>query len=73
MSICCLLYTSIAVIGFDDLPLTGVIEPALSTIHVPKQFMGEAAAQRLISLIRSSKQPPIKIEVSTTLIQREST
>ena len=32
----------IGIVGFDNLPLGSVIEPALTTIHVPKQYMGEA-------------------------------
>ena len=40
----------IGIVGFDNLPLGSVIEPALTTIHVPKQYMGEAAAQKLIVL-----------------------
>ena len=40
----------IGIVGFDNLPLGSVVEPALTTIHVPKQYMGEAAAQKLIDL-----------------------
>ena len=49
-----------------------VFEPALSTINVAKQYMGAAAAQRLISLIREPGQPPVKTELATTLIRRSS-
>ena len=62
----------IAVIGFDNLPLTSVIEPALTTIHVPKQYMGEIAAQRLSAIINAPGQPPLKTEVATTLIKRKT-
>lgn len=62
----------IAVIGFDNLPYAAVFEPALSTINVAKQYMGAAAAQRLISLIREPGQPPVKTELATTLIRRNS-
>lgn len=60
----------IALIGFDNLPVSTVIEPALSTIHVPKQYMGESAAARLISLMNNPGQPPVKTEVGTTLVKR---
>ena len=49
-----------------------VFEPALSTINVAKQYMGAAAAQRLISLIREPGQPAVKSVLETTLIRRSS-
>lgn len=60
----------IGIVGFDNLPLGSVIEPALTTIHVPKQYMGEAAAQKLIDLLHTTGQPPTKTEVSTMLVKR---
>jgi len=60
----------IGIVGFDNLPLGSVIEPALTTIHVPKQYMGEAAAQKLIDLLNTPGQPPTKTEVSTMLVKR---
>lgn len=63
----------ISIIGFDNMPVSSVIEPALSTIHVPKQYMGEAAIQRLSSLMADPGQPPVKIQVSTTLLKRQTT
>ncbi|WP_196804231.1 substrate-binding domain-containing protein [Butyrivibrio sp. FCS006] len=62
----------ISVIGFDDIPLCTIIEPTLSTIRVPKQQMGEVAAQRLIELIKSDRNVNTKIEVETKLILRDS-
>ncbi len=63
----------VCVIGFDNLPVSSVIEPALSTVHVPKQYMGEVAARRLIELMEHPGQPPVKIQISTTLLKRQST
>ena len=60
----------IGIVGFDNLPLGSVVEPALTTIHVPKQYMGEAAAQKLIDLLNTPGQPPTKTEVSTMLVKR---
>lgn len=62
----------ISIVGFDNMPLSSVIEPALSTIHVPKQYMGEAAARRLIESIRYPGQPPVKLQISTALIKRQT-
>ena len=63
----------IAIIGFDDLPLCEYILPSLSTIEVPKYFMGETAAMRMIQIIEKKNTLPIKIEVSTKIIIRKST
>lgn len=62
----------LSVVGFDNIPISNVIEPSLSTIHVPKQYMGEAAAARLIDRIRHAGLPLVKLEISTLLIQRQS-
>ncbi|MVM33991.1 substrate-binding domain-containing protein [Spirosoma sp. HMF4905] len=41
--------TDIAVVGFNDDPVSLVIDPGLTTIHYPGQEMGEIAAQSLIN------------------------
>ena len=60
----------ISIVGFDNMPVSSVIEPGLTTIHVPKKYMGEAAVSRLVSLIKEPGQPPVKTEISTTLLKR---
>lgn len=65
--------SDIAIAGFDNLPFSKVIEPSLTTINVPKHYMGEMAAERLITLLHDSKAAPVKIEISTSLIERRST
>lgn len=62
----------VAVVGFDDMPSCEYMEPQLSTIMVPKLFMGETAAMRVIQLIEGSNTQPLKIEVSTKLVKRKS-
>lgn len=62
----------ISIIGFDNLPISSVIDPSLTTIHVPKKFMGEMAAKRLMWLMKEPHQPPLKIELTTELIVRNS-
>lgn len=63
----------ISIVGFDNMPVSSVIEPMLTTVHVPKQYMGEIAVQRLIARLKSPGEPPVKIQISTTLIKRQST
>lgn len=63
----------IAIVGFDNITFSSIVEPSLTTIHVPKQEMGRMAAERLIDLIEKRKTTPAKIEIATHLIKRHST
>ncbi len=65
--------TDISIIGFDDIDICLYTEPALSTICVKKHYMGFVAANRIIEILENSTSHPLKIEVNTTLIKREST
>ena len=62
----------VAVVGFDDMPACEYVSPPLSTIMVPKLFMGETAAMRIVQLIENGSTQPLKIEVSTKLVKRKS-
>ncbi len=62
----------VALIGFDALPLCTFTEPSLSTIRVPKQYMGILAVRRLHERITGRNECPLKIEIATTLIKRGS-
>lgn len=62
----------IAVLGFDNLPMSSYVEPSLTTINVPKRYMGEMAAERLIQLLNARQFVPIKLEVGTNLVKRRS-
>ncbi len=62
----------VAVIGFDNMPVSTYMEPALTTVNVPKQHMGEAAVRRLAQLIEDRDSSPMKLEISTSLVLRDS-
>jgi LacI family transcriptional regulator len=62
----------IAVVGFDNISESRIIDPALTTVDVPRQFMGQTAARQLIQLIRNPRPHSTKTEVSTSLIKRNS-
>ncbi len=64
---------NVSIIGFDNMPICKYMEPTLSTINVPKQYMGELSVSRLVDLIEGSLNEPIKIEVNTKLIKRNTT
>ncbi|MEE3481429.1 MAG: substrate-binding domain-containing protein [Lachnospiraceae bacterium] len=62
----------IAIVGFDDIPMCEYTEPPLTTVHVPKKYMGLVAAQRLIATSGEKTYYPVNIMVSTNLVVRNS-
>jgi len=54
----------IAVVGFNNDPVSQVIEPNLTTVYYPGQQMGEVAVRSLINHLKGT-QP---IDVSETII-----
>lgn len=63
----------IAVVGFNNDPISSVVEPNLTTVHYPGREMGEIAANALINLL-TNKQSEIlnTIILSHSLVIRES-
>ena len=57
--------------GFDDIDLAEVIEPNLTTVHVPHRRMGEAAARVLLA-IRDGATDNRSVELETRIIIRGS-
>ena len=62
----------IAIIGFDNLPMSSYVEPSLTTINVPKRYMGEMGAEHLIHLLNARQFVPVKLEVGINLVKRRS-
>lgn len=62
----------VAIIGFDDIAPASYIESALTTVHVPKQYMGETATRRLVEIMGGKGHHPVKIEIGTKLVKRAS-
>lgn len=62
----------VAVVGFDDIPMCESIATPLSTVHVPKHYLGEMAAYRLVQAIEESRHMPVRMEINTTLVSRKS-
>ena len=61
----------IALVGFDDLPISEFVDPALTTMRVPARAIGAQAAVMLIELITSHVQPESRL-LPTELVIRES-
>lgn len=63
----------VSVIGFDNLPMSATMDPALTTIDVSKTKIGYLAIRLLDELINAQeKQPPVKILVGANLVVRDS-
>lgn len=61
----------VSVVGFDDIPMVGLMTPALTTMAKPKQMIGAAAAKEVLSLINGEKVPSVTL-LDTALVERES-
>lgn len=63
----------ISVIGFDDAPFAGYMNPRLTTVMQPRAEMGRVAAQLLIErIIQRSHRLPKNVILPTRVIERES-
>ncbi|WP_425419382.1 LacI family DNA-binding transcriptional regulator [Oricola indica] len=62
----------VSIVGFDDLEIAELVDPSLTTVHVPAKQMGEHAA-RMLSKTPSEKSGHDVHELQTRLIVRAST
>lgn len=64
---------SISVIGFDNIPLSGIIDPPLTTMEVPCTEMGLWAVRLLCDRIHYPFSSATKMQISAKLLIRGST
>jgi LacI family transcriptional regulator, galactose operon repressor len=62
----------IALVGFDDLEWTMLIEPALTVVRQPTQEIGRHAAERLLARMRGDQSQPRRIRLKTEFVVRGS-
>ena len=62
----------IAIVGFDNMPISRMTSPSLTTINVPKQDMGAEAMRRLHFRIHNPNSAYTKTEIITNLVDRYS-
>ena len=62
-----------SVVGFDDVPLASIVTPALTTVRQTLAEMGRVATTMLLRLIAEEPLDSRRVELTTTLIVREST
>ncbi|MBS4189738.1 LacI family DNA-binding transcriptional regulator [Bacillus sp. FJAT-49705] len=63
----------VAVIGFDGIKLTEIVEPEITTIEQPIYNIGAAATDKLIRLIENDFEDIPNFDLNVRLIKREST
>ncbi|MEM8958947.1 MAG: LacI family DNA-binding transcriptional regulator [Pseudomonadota bacterium] len=44
----------VSITGFDDIELSEIVEPQLTTVHVPHRAMGTEAARRLVDMLNGT-------------------
>ena len=63
---------ALSVTGFDDLPPSAHMFPALTTIVIPSEEMGRRAADHLLARL-AGEEPPQRVLLPTQLVVRETT
>jgi len=62
----------LGIIGFDDLEMSAVMDPPLTTVRIPGHEMGTMAADALIDMVEGKKSETVQYVLETDLILRES-
>jgi LacI family transcriptional regulator len=63
----------LAITGYNDIPLAARLRPGLTTIHVPAQEFGRAAARMLLEQMVDGRHEPKRVVLAQELIVRGST
>lgn len=63
----------VALVGFDDVPITALMQPALTTMAMPLREFGESAARLLEQqLAQAGAHSPVRMTFSAELVVRDS-
>lgn len=63
----------VQLIGYDNIEMSEMVYPKLTTIEQPTVELGDLASQHIIDLIDGKIHPPITIELDNRLVVRQST
>lgn len=62
----------VGIISFNDISVAKYVTPALTTIKVYTEQMGKLAINTINALLNEPSEVPVRLEVGTTLVRRES-
>jgi DNA-binding LacI/PurR family transcriptional regulator len=62
----------VSVVGYDDLATTAFLSPPLTTVRIEREELGALAVRRLLERAATPALTPIRVELATRLIERES-
>ncbi len=62
----------ISILGFDDIPQSAMVRPALTTVRQPLEQMGRVATQMLIDILTKPEKETDQMKLPTELIIRGS-
>ncbi|MER6799035.1 substrate-binding domain-containing protein, partial [Amycolatopsis mediterranei] len=62
----------VAVVGFDNAPISRTTDPPLTTVSQPVEALGARAAGELLAVIDGTAAQPHRVVLGTTLVVRES-
>lgn len=63
----------VSVVGHNDMPLTDMLAPPLTTIRIPHHEMGAQTARLLLEYIRGEQNDPVRVVLKPELVVRGST
>jgi LacI family transcriptional regulator len=63
----------VSVVGYDDIDISSIVVPSLTTIHQPINDMIEAGAAMLLDLVEGGRVAPEREMTKPWLVEREST
>lgn len=63
----------VSLVGFDDLDVSALVRPGLTTCRVYRELLGALAVRRLIERAADPDTPPLTLTIDAPLIERHST
>jgi DNA-binding LacI/PurR family transcriptional regulator len=63
----------VSVMGIDDLPISDLLTPRLTTMHIPARELGETAVEMLVEHATQGQRLVRRTELACRLIERDST
>jgi LacI family transcriptional regulator len=63
----------ISVVGFDDIDMARVVRPALTTVRVHRELLGEMGVRMLLERMEHPSRPAMTLALETDFVEREST